>query len=155
VQRKCNFHIVFLNEHAELCIPRGTKPTDRAKYLLARSVIQRHLRVNLAESHPALAIHCFQSVQDAAFQNYLSNTGVYFVMCHDGANPVPLMADLDHEAKDNSEHSGIEAQETSRKIKFRAMISILIQKGYNVALINGLDWQDTKVRATRFDEVCR
>lgn len=139
---------MFFEEHAELCIPRRTKPTDRAKYFLARAVIQRHLKVNLSTSHPTLAIHCFKSVQDLAFQDYLSAVGVYFVMCHDGANAVPLLADVDHQAEDNYKRDDLEAQEMSRRIKFRAMICLLIRKGYNVALVNGLDWQDTKVRIT-------
>ena len=39
----------------------------------------------------------------------------------------------------------IEEEELSRKTLFRTMICFLINHGYNVALINGLEWQDTKV----------
>lgn len=73
-------------------------------------------------------------------------------MCHDGANPVPLLVDVEHhEAEGDDEWIDTEAQENSRRIKFRAMICVLIQKGYNVALVNGLDWHDTKVRISRAD----
>ncbi|KAF6231914.1 hypothetical protein HO173_009751 [Letharia columbiana] len=93
IQRKCNFHVVFFDNHRELCLPRGVPVIDRPKYLLARAAIQRHLSVNLRQSHPALEIHSFASEQDTAFRAYLKATGIYFVMCHDGANPVPLSTD--------------------------------------------------------------
>ena len=66
-------------------------------------------------------------------------------MAHDGANPVLSSKDsaiqgLSDEGKDN-----VEKQELSRRRAFRTMICFLITQGYNVALINGLEWQDTKV----------
>ena len=158
IQRKCNFNIFFFDDHAELCIPPGTKSTDRHKFLLARSVIQRHLRMNLTEDHPSLlvsslAIHSFSSVQDPAFNEHLSSTGVYFIMCHDGANPNSLNEGVDKGIPKDDVRNEIEAREMSRRFKFRSMICSLIQRGYNVALINGLEWQDTKVEYFRTDVV--
>ena len=139
IQRKCNFHIVFFGNHQELCLPRGVAAANRQKYMLARAAIQRHLSINLPKSQPTLLIHSFASIQDTAFQEYLRATGVYFVMCHDGANLVPLPTN-DEEAK-----TEIAAQETSRKVAFRKMICQLISQSYSIALINGLEWADTKV----------
>lgn len=144
-QRKCNFHVVFFDSHKDLCLPRGVLAIDRPKYLLARAVIQRHLSVNLRTSHPTLEIHSFASEQDAAFREYLKSTGVYFVMCHDGANPVSLSTDPSLIGATEEEQAEIDAQETSRKVAFRAMICWLMNESYNVALLNGLEWADTKV----------
>ena len=145
MQRKCNFHVVFFDNHKDFCIPRGVPAFDRPKYLLARAAIQRHLEINLRESHPYLEIHSFTSEQDTAFRDYLKSTGVYFVMCHDGANPGPLSTNPSTSGVKEGESLRIDAQETSRKIAFRSMICWLINEGYNVALINGLEWADTKV----------
>lgn len=143
-QRKCNFHVVFFDNHKELCLPRRVPAIDKPKYLLARAAIQRHLGVNLRESHPTLEIHSFASEQDMAFRGYLKATGVYFVMCHDGANPVPLSTELSQGANEE-EKVEVDAQETLRKVAFRTLICWLINESYNVALINGLEWADTKV----------
>lgn len=65
-------------------------------------------------------------------------------MCHDGANPIPRPTDLSlPEAKEGQ--ADVDAQEMSRKVAFRVMICWLINESYNVALINGLEWADTKV----------
>lgn len=145
VQRKCNFNIVFFDLHQELCIPRGSSRANRSKFLLARSLIRRHLEVNLANCHPSIKIHSFTSVQDPRFQDYLSVTGVYFFMSHDGANPTSPSSDPTIPDTSEAERELLEHQESSRKIAFRITICYLINKGYNVALINGMEWMDTKV----------
>ena len=66
-------------------------------------------------------------------------------MCHDGANPVPSSTDLSMPRANEEEQAEVNAQETSRKVAFRTMINWLINESYNVALINGLEWADTKV----------
>lgn len=145
VQRKCNFHIVFFERHEELCIPRGTSASNSNKYTLARAAIIRHLSVHLRKSRPSIELHVFQSLNDTKFLHYLNASGVYFVMCHDGANPIPASQDPSILVKSEAERTRIENQETSRKVAFRAMICWLINQGYNAALINGLEWADTKV----------
>jgi hypothetical protein len=145
VQRKCNFHIVFFEKHEELCIPRGTSASNSNKYTLARAAIIRHLSVHLRKSRPSIELHVFQSLNDPRFLRYLNVSGIYFVMCHDGANPVPASEDPSTLVKSEAERNRIESRETSRKVAFRGMICWLINQGYNAALINGLEWADTKV----------
>ena len=145
VQRKCNLHIVFFSEHESLCVPRNTSTPNKPKYLLARAAIIRHLQANVGETHPDIKIHVFASVHSQGFLDFLELSGVYFVMSHDGANPIPTSEDsaiqrLSDEAKDD-----VEKQELSKRRSFRTMICFLITQGYNIALINGLEWQDTKV----------
>ena len=145
VQRKCNLHIVFFSEHENLCVPRNTSTPNKPKYLLARAAIIRHLQANLGKSNSSIKIHGFASVHGQDFLDFLEVSGVYFVMSHDGANQVLIsndstIQDLSDEAKDD-----VEKKELSRRTSFRTMICFLISQGYNIALINGLEWQDTKV----------
>jgi hypothetical protein len=72
-------------------------------------------------------------------------TGVYFVMCHDGANVASVLIDGDHASEKVKTKTLVKTQASSKKKKFRAMICSLINRGYNIALINGLEFIDTKV----------
>ena len=145
IQRKCYLKIVFFDDHKELCVPRNTSTIKRQKYLLARSAIIRHLCINLQTSRPVIQVHVFQRIRSRDFVDFLRITGVYFVMCHDGANPVAASNDPAIQRLSDEAHKTIQQQESRRKLLFRAMICFLIIQGYNVALINGLEWQDTKV----------
>ena len=147
LQRKCSFHIAFFEENKPLSVPRSTSSFLDDKYLLARAAIIRHLRRNLSRTHPYVQINGFQSVASPDFQNYLMKTGMYFVMCHDGA-----MANTDRARVGNAEGDSLtrETQRDSRlatqnTVARRVIISRFLQNGYNVALINGLKWHDTKV----------
>ena len=92
----------------------------------------------------SIELHTFKSTNDEAFARYLFTTGVYFVMCHDGAfnNSTQAQATSDKRIGDLNQN---DASETSRKARFRGMILLLLSWGYNIALINGLEWHDTKV----------
>lgn len=148
LQRKCVFHLVFFETHKELCIPRATPPASRNKYLLARAIIVRHLEVHLHASHPAVKIYTFSSVLDPLFQVYLQASGAYFIMTHDGANPCP--PDEDPQLKGQEFDIGsIESEEMRRRVMFRSSIFAIIDQGYNIALIDGLEWMDTKVSDLR------
>ena len=136
---------MFFDDHKDLCIPPGVTTLGRSKYLLARAAIQRHLSINLQGTHPNLRVYSFATEQDDSFREYLKTSGVYFVMCHDGANPLPLSTDKLSPGATEQDQAEIEAHETSRRIVFRRMICWLIHESYNVALINGLEWADTKV----------
>ena len=104
-----------------------------------------HLRAHLPSSHPNTMVFSFESPYDAAFKKYLQTHGTYFMMCHDGAIPNAL-ATLDLETE-NAEATNIQSnkQEMLRKTKLRTMIFAFTTQGYNVALVNGLEWLDTKV----------
>ena len=145
-QRHCNFHIVFFENNQQCCIPFGVADVKRPRYLLARSIIRRHLMANLTSSQPTTKIHTFDSMRDLSFQRYLVDTGVYFIMCHDGATVDRTTSTESYISQTRDDFARIEAQEMSRKISLRAMIFTLINQGYNIALINGLEFMDTKVR---------
>ncbi len=144
-RRKCNFHIVFFDSHANLCIPSHVSVNNRPKYGLARSVIIAHLRAHLPDGQASVKLFTFESLHDAAFMKYLRNNGTYFIMCHDGASTMsPPILDLETE---NADATNILSNDQERlcKVAFRQMIYTFIAHGYNVALVNGLEWLDTKV----------
>lgn len=125
-------------DNEDLCVPPNNYGS-RNLYLLARSVIIRHFTCHLPQSHPGIEIHNFSSIYDPAFEDYLQSSGVYFVMCHDGARV---------QVRPSMELSGKAAKFThEQKVALRTMIERFILSGFNVALINGLEVRDTKVMA--------
>ncbi|KAG9855606.1 P-loop containing nucleoside triphosphate hydrolase protein, partial [Aureobasidium melanogenum] len=128
-RRNCRFHIAFFEAHRQLCIPQSVKSINRSKYLLTRAAIIRHLQFNLQSEH--IQIHCFSDLHDQAFDDYLRNSAVYFLMCHDGARSYTTQ---DRDVPDP-------------RTQLRSMIVHFILSGYNVALINGSEFVDTKIMA--------
>lgn len=78
-------------------------------------------------------------MNDPAFKKYLVSSGTYFIMCHDGARAAHHL-DIDHSAEEASYWD-------RQKSTFRRMIGQFMSLGFNVALVNGLEIRDTKVRA--------
>jgi hypothetical protein len=140
VSRRCNFHIAFFDDYQNVCVPRHASPANSEKYLLARAAIIRHLQVNLQNIHPDIEVHRFSTSTNDAFAEYLRTTDIYFVLCHDGASVEDLQKDEDDESDS--------ARREIHKTSFRTLIYDLMQRGYSTALVNGLEWQDTKVITT-------
>lgn len=151
VSRRCNFHIAFFDEYQDLCVPQDASPAVSEKYLLARAAIIRHLQVNLRPVHPDIEVKLFSSTTSEAFEEYLSTTDVYFVLCHDGASTrnarkkghpqkdVDSLKDVDKSLQERHEHY---------KASLRTFIYGMMQRGYSSALVNGLEFQDTKAIAS-------
>lgn len=135
LQRKCNFHIAFFAKHEQLCLPPTVSSENHAKYLLAREVIVRHLQKHLPAVHPSVKVSVFDNLRSQDFREYLQSSSIYFVMLHDGAQTGSPQRQL------VTQREGL----SSSKVDFRSMISFFMHLGYNVALINGLKWMDTKV----------
>jgi hypothetical protein len=151
VSRRCNFHIAFFDDAQDLCVPQGASPATREKYLLARAAIIRHLQVNLQTSHSDIEVHRFSSTSSDTFADYLRSTDIYFVLCHDGASVKDLRkrALLQKELDVlQDEEASLNDRQKTYKSSFRTLIYGFLQRGYSTALINGLEWQDTKVITT-------
>lgn len=166
VSRNCNFNIVYFDHNEELCIPPGSASKNRDKYLVARSIIILHLQENLPR-HTNISIRHFASFTDAEFTNFLTGMGAYFIMCHDGALEGSAKSKRDLKTTKELPGKAIQASrnidgasdavqaleglslesrtDLNRKAKLRAMISSFISKQYNVALINELQFLDSKV----------
>nr|POF18005.1 putative helicase [Quercus suber] len=137
-QRKCNFHIAFFDGNKELCLPPRTSKSNAGKYLFARAAIIRHLQANLKTLHPSIVIHKFTSYHSPQFDDFLQTVGPYFIMTHDGA------ITAERKAK-HTRTSKLSVVKTDNRLPLRRMIVHFIDRGFNVALVNGLEWRDTKV----------
>ncbi|KAH8704387.1 hypothetical protein GQ44DRAFT_820072 [Phaeosphaeriaceae sp. PMI808] len=123
LSRNCRFQIVCFDQNEDLCIPTNSQLTDYPKYVLARSVIFRHLTRNL-NSGNIIVIKRFDSFTDADFGKYLKESGAYFVMCHDGATP--------------NNWATSSCATSVRRVKLRSMISWFVTNQCSVALMNEL-----------------
>ncbi|PGH12600.1 hypothetical protein AJ80_06658 [Polytolypa hystricis UAMH7299] len=159
-QRKCNFHIVFFEELAPLCIPHNMPDRLHSRCLLAREAIVQHLQKHLAASAPSIEVKVFDSYRAQDFMDYLTSSGAYFLMCHDGAfsdmesgDDSDASSDSESDLSDGSDNEGsheevpsqISIKATRHAIGFRSMINWFICLGYNIALLNSLEYRDTKV----------
>lgn len=129
--RHCNFHVAFFEDHKMLCVPSTSQDEIKDRYLLARSIIIRHLSLNLVTKYPGVKILSFDSVTGEDFQNYLETTGLHFVMLNDGAL--------------SSKSEVVDGPKTFEKETLRAIIAWFNKQGLNVALINRIEIRDTKV----------
>ncbi|KAK3724839.1 hypothetical protein LTR37_000887 [Vermiconidia calcicola] len=139
-RRKCNFHVVFFDSNKTLCIPPTASNGNATKYLLARAAIIRHLQMYLPTPETTITIHDFPSYTSPDFTDYLTLHSPYFVMAHDGADAGSRKAK--HLKEDQISKSGI-----GSRAALREMVLFFIERGFNVALVNGLEWRDTKVMA--------
>ncbi len=143
VRRNCNYHVVFFDHHSRLCVPPHASARDASKYLLARSAIIRHLSQHLPDVQPLIEIHTFSSIQDDQFADYLKNAGIYFIMCHDGTE---FSQKGQYLSADASNQDAVTSRDGHAQMRdFKVLIWWSIRAGYNVALINGIEWRDTKV----------
>lgn len=141
-RRKCNFHLVFFRMNKALCTPNTASKVSASKYLLARAAIIRHLKAHLPSSHPDIKIEEFSSYTSSEFREYLAHHAPYFIMAHDGAEAVSPKDK--HAATEGNVQA---AQLNPNRAALREMILFFIDSGYNISLINGLEWRDTKVMA--------
>ena len=125
---------VFLRNHlenAELCIPPGSPAKHRSRYLLARSAIKRHLTFHLPSALPGVLVNTFPSLQSEEAKEYLHVSPIHFVMAHDGANKKIETTTTD--------------SDKCAKILLRSMIWYFNTHKLNVALINQIEFRDSKV----------
>ena len=149
VARRCNFHVAFIDQHRELCIPPFASDDVRERYLLARAAIIKHLRTNLPLVHPEIEVNVFTSVTSDTFAEYLIATDLYFVLIHDGAQPTLLEKKSTlTKSSDAADDDDDDDEEERTKIAFRQLMYWFMEQGISSALINGLEWQDTKVVTT-------
>ena len=151
VSRRCNFHIAFFDEYQDLCVPPDASPAVSEKYLLARAAIIRHLQVNLRPVHPDLEVRVFPSSSSKEFEDYLNTTDIYFILCHDGASTKETQKRVAlHEGMDSlqSEEKSSQKYREQYKASLRTFIYSMMQRGYSAALVNGLEFHDTKAIAS-------
>lgn len=129
-RRKCCFKLVFFDANRRLCIPPGATVTNHGRYLLARAVIVRHLQIHLPRTQPGLTLSVFLDYQSPSFLEFLHEESPYFLMPHGSTR------DLTRDGQRTDEDN---------RVAFRQMVLSFIQRGFNVGLINELEWRDRKV----------
>ncbi|CAI6308174.1 unnamed protein product [Periconia digitata] len=150
IKRRCQFHIAFFDQYRELCVPSFVSDEgNKEKYLLARAAIIRHLRANLPSIHPEIDVKVFESVSSDAFANYLREVEFFFVLAHDGALPEALrrrhLLQKNLDTLQDEVHDEANQHELQTKTAFRQIIHWFMSGGMSIALINGTQFQDTKV----------
>jgi len=112
--------------------------------LLARGVIKRHLKLHLTKSCPDVAVHTFPSLESDDFRKYLLATPIHFVMIHDGSGRTAKAIQVvngDDPLTSTPQHlDGILV-----KTLLRGMIWYFNIHKLNVALINRIEFQDSKL----------
>ncbi|GIZ45282.1 hypothetical protein CKM354_000845500 [Cercospora kikuchii] len=138
VKRKCNFNIIFFDSNRKLCLPPLADEATASRFYLTRAAVIRHLQANIARVHPDIHIDVFDSWNSPTFIDYLKETSPYFLMAHDGARAVDRKSNRNVDDLDSPSPK-------AHRVALRQMILSFIGRGYNVALVNGLEWRDTKV----------
>ena len=158
-------YIVILTEvngvvNKNACVPCTPSGKENAwKYLFARSAIIEHLKcIGPSEGF----VFCFESLGHADFRQYLEAARPYFVMCHDGAE-LAVYGEYQEDGEEIKEPEGEEddgdddlaeggdspdGAETGveQEMLLKRRILEWMSLGFNVALINELEFRDSKVR---------
>lgn len=133
-ERGCNFHIVWFQDHEELCLPRQVPNEIHSRYLLTRTILIYHLQrrqhdgvcKSFAEDHTTCI--GFQSLNDSKFKQYMAVNAIRFFLCLDGP-----------------------AFRACTKATATAFLSIarhLATRGYSLAFINDIEFVSSGVRSS-------
>lgn len=161
ILRKCRFQILCFDQNEFLCVPAAADNDDVPKYRLARTVIMRHLLSNVP-GDCVVKFYLFESLNDKEFGKFLEVSDAYFIMIHDGAvaGHLKSKSSIDSELKEGldticgnarkaAKPSSTNTKAPTRTIAImfwlRVMISWFLAKLYNVALINEMQFLDSKV----------
>ncbi|KAI0490371.1 hypothetical protein F4859DRAFT_520193 [Xylaria cf. heliscus] len=126
--RGCNFHVVFFDNQAELCIPLTAPDSVRYKYQMTRTILIQHLRQSATTASgkdSAGLVFFFPSIDSQLFRQYLAQYPATFLLCHDG-----------HAAS---------LQYTPKQAAFHYMIHQFLQLRRSVALIHGTEFKSSRV----------
>lgn len=164
-QRKCVFEIVFFDSNARFCIPTESSDDKYDRYLLAREAIIRHLVAISQEKKHGFDVYLFESYHSESFREHLLDSGAYVFMCHEGTvDEMDEINDVNDDDDDSAEEDyqndnsdddniGTENELENMKVRIpqsviglRLMIHWFITHGCNIALINNLEFRDTKVQ---------
>lgn len=110
-------------ENRELPARAATQDIHQCKYRLAREVIYQHLKIQVQARFPDLLVRRFTSVAAREFKEYVQTYSVYFVMCHNG------VLQGKEELLDET----------------LLMICNMMALGLDVAVMNEIEWRDSKV----------
>ncbi|KAL4883392.1 DEAD/DEAH box helicase [Aspergillus karnatakaensis] len=155
--RKAVFHVVFFSDHDHVCVPENVCQDISPRYRLAREAIIQHLSQNVAAVVPSIQVTRFDTFRSNEFRQYLQSVGAYFLMCHDGTSSVleeraettkqagnAIPGGASDKSSTGSEFSS-HAHLLSTKFQLRSMIHWFVCNGYNISLLNSVEFRDTKI----------
>ncbi|KAL9616742.1 MAG: hypothetical protein Q9160_008430 [Pyrenula sp. 1 TL-2023] len=137
-RRQCRFDIAFFDTHAGACIPPD-KPFPY-KYRLTRLLAIEHLKRNAQ----ALSLLQFRSPRESNFQAYLEKAKVYFIACSDGARYRGAKVKAASLIRQEVDQKDSQASVYHRAL-LRHSIRYYATVGLDVALLNGMEFRDSKV----------
>jgi hypothetical protein len=123
----------------------GKSEAQRARYLLARTVIKRHLMLRLSKSHPNILVKSFSSLNSAEFKEYLQDAPIHFVMTHDGSGRESRFTINSEDGDGVPVLRKLSRDERYAKKLFRGIIWWFNTHKLNAALINVIEFRDSKV----------
>jgi hypothetical protein len=136
------FDIVFFDDNSPLSVPK--EASTAAKFHLARAVVIKHLQNSTSKT----AVLTFNNLDDPDFTTYLHDSACCFALCSDGLN---YKYSKQKSVKLHGHTVEVAASAAPREDHTRRLRStiwaLMNQKGLDVALPNGLTFQDSKVFA--------
>ncbi|KAM3510492.1 hypothetical protein MY11210_005842 [Beauveria gryllotalpidicola] len=119
--RGCQFHIIWFENHEQLCTPTNSSAATSGFHRLTRAILIKHLRHDLAGNKITFE---FPNVKSPVFQQYTAKNSLRFFLCLDG-----FIFDED------------KSPFAKRHLAF---INQLSSRGYSVALINSFEFKSSK-----------
>ncbi|PSR80065.1 hypothetical protein BD289DRAFT_491256 [Coniella lustricola] len=132
-ERGCNFHIVWFDDQENFCLPGGElEATVKIKHLLIRTILIQHL----SRGHGSITSHSggsgsdqiclqFPTMYHHAFEQYLKENSVHFVLC---LNPKTFAPFSDCHAT-----------------AYLSVTRDFGAKGYSIAFVNSVEFISSKV----------
>lgn len=101
--------------------------------------------LHLSDSHPNVVVKSFPSLNGPEFQEYLHDTPIHFVMTHDGSGQESTFTVEPTEGEETITAREMKEDEKYSKQLFRGMIWWFNTHKLNAALINQIEFRDSKV----------
>jgi hypothetical protein len=134
IKRKCVFDIVFFQLDQRVCIPPGRR-VHPMRWLCARAAIISHLK-SLGGSYGETK--SFKGFLDEGFIAWVDSRKPMFIMADDGD-------DIDVDEEEQKERAVTHGEVFDRKMKLMIRRLMQLGEGTNIALINQVEFVDSKV----------
>lgn len=125
-ERGCYFHLLWFDQHEELCVPPQASKDAAFKYTLTRAVLMEHLGRAVNNGTNTLKLcYRFPCIDCEEFREYLATHAIHFIMCSDGASSDPKYERIN--------------------IFYKHIVHEITRTGYCVAFINDIEFRSARV----------
>lgn len=122
-RRGCKFHVIWFDDHEELCVPTSAKQSER--FLLTRAVLIKHLARHGASGNGKVSFQ-FPSMESAGYDQYLKENAIHFFLCLNGRT-IPG------------------ALERAKGMQYLGIVYRFGLRGYSVSFLDTLEFVSSKV----------